>query len=258
MYRSVATANGRNGDWRRFSRRRAEPRSGTALPTPLILYAGDDELNGHQLPDERESYLRIVEGIQDPSVESARETQASAARPAGSRRRRLSPDEERDIARLYADTSTPTSEIRERFGIGESSLYRVVQRHGVALRGRTASSTKPNLPRTQAVAAQGRRSSTARGAKLAAPRSTPRPAEVRVSPRVGERSTRGPARRAAATVGTTSPAGLASSRTGGGARQRFRIRFQGESVFEATDIRDALRQAESLGATEITAVARED
>jgi hypothetical protein len=79
-----------------------------------------------------------------------------------------------------------------------------------------------------------------------------------VSPRVGERSTHGPARRAAATEGTTSLAGLDSLRTGGGARQRFRIRFQGESVFEATDIRDALRQAESLGATEITAVARED
>ncbi len=212
------------------------------------------------MPDERESYLSIVEGIQNTSAESARETRASAARPAGSRRRRLSPDEERDIARLYADASTPTSEIRERFGIGESSLYRVVQRHGVALRGRTASSTKPNLPRTRAAAAQGRRSSTASGAKLAAlrSRSTPRPTEVRVSPRVGERSTRGPARRTAATEGTTSLAGLDSSRTGGGARQRFRIRFQGESVFEATDIRDALRQAESLGATEITAVARED
>jgi hypothetical protein len=39
---------------------------------------------------------------------------------------------------------------------------------------------------------------------------------------------------------------------------RFRVRFQAERVFEATDVRDALRQAETLGATEITAVARED
>ena len=71
-----------------------------------------------------------------------------------------------------------------------------------------------------------------------------------------ERSAGGPDRRVAAAKGNTSLAGLASSRTGGGAQQRFRIQFQGESVVEATDIRDALRQAEELGATEITAVAR--
>ena len=75
---------------------------------------------------------------------------------------------------------------------------------------------------------------------------------------MGERSSRRPGPRAAATEGTTSLAGLVSSRTGGVTSQRFRIRFQGESVFEATDIRDALRQAESLGATEITAKYREN
>jgi transposase-like protein len=196
--------------------------------------------------------------IADTSAESPTEARASATRPAGSRRRRLSPDEQRDIARLYADTSTPTSEIRERFGIGESSLYRVVQRHGVGLRGRSASSATPSLPRTRVPAAQGRRSSTASGANPAASRSRSRPGpiEVGVRPRVVKRSTGSPARRVTATEGTTSLAHLASSRTGGGAQQRFRIQFQAESVVEATDIRDALRQAESLGATEITAVAR--
>jgi hypothetical protein len=44
----------------------------------------------------------------------------------------------------------------------------------------------------------------------------------------------------------------------GSAQQRYRIRFQGERVVEAQDIRDALHQAELLGAIEITAVARED
>ncbi len=86
--------------------------------------------------------MSIVDGSQDTSAVSPTEGLAGATRPAGSRRRRLSPDEERDIARLYADKSTSTSEIRERFGIGESSLYRVVQRHGVGLRGRSASSAK--------------------------------------------------------------------------------------------------------------------
>ena len=202
--------------------------------------------------------MSIVNGGQDTSAESPTEAAASATRRAGSRRRRLSPDEERDIARLYADKSTPTSEIRERFGIGESSLYRVVQRHGVGLRGHSASSPKPSLPLTRVPATGGRSSSTASRAKPAASRSrsTPRPIEVRVRPRVVKPSTGGPARRAAATEGPTSLARLASSRTGGGAQQRFRIQFQGERVVEATDIRDALHQAESLGATEITAVAR--
>jgi hypothetical protein len=55
--------------------------------------------------------LTIVEKVQDASPEN---TQASAATPIkrrGSRRPRLSQDEKREIARLYADTSTSTSEI---------------------------------------------------------------------------------------------------------------------------------------------------
>jgi transposase-like protein len=177
----------------------------------------------------RESELSIVEPTHASSPESAQEAQASAAKPDGSRRRRLSLDEKREIARLYAETGTPTSEIRERFGIGDSSLYRVVQRRGVALRGRTASSTQPNPPPAHAPAAQRPRSSTASGAHPAV--SLP---------------------------ATTSPAERSASQTGGGARHRFRIRFEGERVFEAKDIQDALRQAESFGATEITAVARQD
>src|SRR5438128_2184678 len=46
--------------------------------------------------------------------------------------------------------------------------------------------------------------------------------------------------------------------SGTGKRQQFRILFMAERVVRATDMRDALRQAESLGATEITAVSRED
>jgi len=125
------------------------------------------------------------------------------------RRRRLSQDDERAIARLYAETRTPTAEIRERFGIGESSLYRVVQRHGVALRGRTGPSTtlRSSAPSPKATPAK------AAPAKAAPAQDSP-------------------------------------------AQHRVRIRFQAETVFEATDLRDALRQAESLGATDITAVAR--
>jgi hypothetical protein len=38
--------------------------------------------------------------------------------------------------------------------------------------------------------------------------------------------------------------------------QQFRVAFQVERVFEARDVRDAVRQAEAFGATEIVQVAR--
>src|SRR5438067_13808186 len=56
-------------------------------------------------------------------------------------RRKLNDSQEREVTRLYSETETPVSEISKRFGIGESSVYRVAQRHGAALRGRTATST---------------------------------------------------------------------------------------------------------------------
>jgi transposase-like protein len=200
--------------------------------------------------------LSIVEPTEHTYAENAQE---SRARPNGSRRRRLSEDEKREIARLYAQTSTPTSEIRDRFGIGDSSLYRIVQREGLALRGRTPSSIQPNPSRAQAPTVRRRGSTTIRAEPLAVlqPRSTAATAEVRADVPLDGRSSDGRSRRAVVTGARTSRAEPAAARIGG-AGHRFRIRFQGESVFEATDIRDALRQAEALGATEITAVARED
>jgi transposase-like protein len=211
-----------------------------------------------RMPDARESRLSIVEPAEEISALSAEETPPSAAKRDGSRRRRLNHDEEREIARLYGRTGTPTSEIRARFGIGDSSLYRVVQRLGVALRGRTASSTQPNASRTQAPArARPRRSSNAGGESVSPPRSRAATTEIPASPRVDRRSSRGAAWPASATQATT-PAKRAASQSGGSAGQRFQIRFEGESVFDATDILDALRQAQSLGAVEILAVSRED
>src|SRR6266849_8938782 len=87
-----------------------------------------------------ENQLSIVESVQAVSTEGAPETQENKLNPGGARRRRLSTDEGREIARLYAETNTLTSDIRARFGIGESSLYRIVQRQGIPLRGRTFSS----------------------------------------------------------------------------------------------------------------------
>src|SRR4030088_771814 len=72
-------------------------------------------------------------------------------------RRKLSDQQEREVTRLYAETETPVSEISKRFGIGESSVYRVAQRHGAALRGRstttTSGSTSAPASRPRAAAA---------------------------------------------------------------------------------------------------------
>jgi transposase-like protein len=145
-------------------------------------------------------------------------------------RRRLSVDQQREIARLYAETSTPTSEIRKRFGIGESSLYRIVQGQGVPLRGRGGSSTPTEAP---APAAQP-------GAAAALP------------PVLARGGGRGAVRRA-----TPSASRRTASAPAGG-RGQFRIQFWGERVIQARDIRDALRQAESLGGLEVTSITRED
>ena len=95
------------------------------------------------LREKEESHLTVVEEVQNVSSANAQGPVASAIKTRGSRRPRLSLDEKREIARLYADTSTSTSEICARLGIGESSLYRIVQLQGLRLRGRTASSTPP-------------------------------------------------------------------------------------------------------------------
>ena len=50
--------------------------------------------------------LSIVEPARDVSTEGAHETQGNKVKPGGARRRRLSTDEGREIARLYAETNT--------------------------------------------------------------------------------------------------------------------------------------------------------
>src|SRR5579859_6761520 len=83
--------------------------------------------------------------------EPSRGTPANGAKGT---RRKLNDQQEREVTRLYAETETPVSEISKRFGIGESSVYRVAQRHGAKLRGRTATtaSATPRAARATAAA----------------------------------------------------------------------------------------------------------
>src|SRR6185503_730330 len=75
-----------------------------------------------------------------------------------SARRKLTDEQEREVTRLYSQTETPVPDISKQFGIGESSVYRVVERHGATLRGRTpktasaAAATKPTARRASAAA----------------------------------------------------------------------------------------------------------
>ena len=162
--------------------------------------------------------------VEDIAAQTAHQAQPGDSRPEPATRRRLSPEQQREVARLYAESTTPTSEIRKQFGIGESSLYRIVQRQGVPLRGRSGSPHQPAPSRVEASDTGRRRSSTA---------------SVRASHR------------------TPSVDGRVSA-PGSSSRGQFRVAFQAERVIKARDVWEALHQAESLGAIEVTAITRED
>jgi len=49
----------------------------------------------------------------------------------------MSLNEQAEIARVYAEGTASPADIRQRFGIAPSVLYRVLRTHGVALRGRS-------------------------------------------------------------------------------------------------------------------------
>src|SRR6476619_5717672 len=84
-------------------------------------------------------------------TETSAEPRSGGEGATGSRRK-LTEEQEREVTRLYAETDTPVSEISKRFGIGESSVYRVAQRHGAALRGRSTTTPKA-APKPRAAAA---------------------------------------------------------------------------------------------------------
>jgi transposase-like protein len=203
--------------------------------------------------------LTVVEEGQEASSESTQELNGAATtrRP---RRPKVSLDEGREIARLYADGSMPTSEIRARFGIGESSLYRIIQQQGTPLRGHSSAAVAPaKQPASGAKTGRKRASSDGRrdSAPLVASRSTGAAAE----PVGASAPVRGGGSRRRTSVAeprtTASPVAIVRAQASSNGT-RFRVRYLGERVFEAQSIHDALRQAEALGATEIMAVARAD
>src|SRR5579864_4643095 len=128
-------------------------------------------------------------------------TGAESGAGATGSRRKLSEDQEREVTRLYSETETPVSEISKRFGIGESSVYRVAQRHGAKLRGRTATGGASGGTAAAGGARRGRRPGARAASTTAAARTT------------GGRRGRAPGTgRAAATRAAASSAGTTTGR----------------------------------------------
>jgi transposase-like protein len=183
-------------------------------------------------------------------------------------RRRLNDQQEQEVARLYAETETPIADISRRFGIGESSVYRVAQRHGAALRGRTATSSKSSSPDTRAAAAAVRPAAAAMRGRAAKPQASVG-ATVRTTSALRERSAvsesgnaprtaaspaaraQPPARRTSATTRGRGAGATATLATVVAPRLEFRVSYVAVQVIKAANIADAIRLTEAAGAIDI-------
>ena len=163
------------------------------------------------------------------------------------RRPRLTESEQEEVVRLYQEATTSTGEIRERFGIGDSSLYRLLQKHGVPLRGRapsaasaTAAGAAAATPAagTSSAASSSRRASTRRSSRTrtAAPRSVKAPAAVATAP---------------------STSTVSATPSTNGTSHAFSVSFRAVRIVEADSVLDVVRELERLGATDIEEISRQ-
>ncbi len=181
--------------------------------------------------------------------------------------RKLTADQERELTRQYAETSAPIADIARTFSLSEVSVGRIAKRNGAASRRRRAATgdMTPDAPTGPVSARRGRRRRTDAEPQVVTETKTggeTRGRGRRAAEGVGLPTTR--RRRAVSAVGgaadvpASSAPETASPVAGGGVRRHFRIRFFAETVVEAEDVRDALGQAEALGATDITGIVQED
>jgi transposase-like protein len=143
-------------------------------------------------------------------------------------RHRLTRDQQSEIAQQYAEGATTVADIARQFDISEVSVYRTLRNQGVSLRGRASSGSA------------GARGNAASGA-------APRRAAARNGASTGRRSRQ---------------SGAAASRAVGATAQtqtqtQFAVQFRAEQVVQAASIRDALRQVEALGATDVLEITQD-
>jgi transposase-like protein len=206
------------------------------------------------------------EKVPEPGSDVQAPTAAKTTRSLGPRRK-LTDEQEREVTRLYAETSMPVPEISRQFGIGESSVYRVVERHGATLRGHAPVATQqPPTPAEARPQPTGSSPSLSAGRRSGKP-SAPRPSTARAprasasqgvktsslrptSPAVKGATAAHATRRSSAARAPQTPPTAPTS----GSRRQFRVSFLAEKIVEAENIRGAIRQAEALGATEVTGI----
>ena len=145
----------------------------------------------------------------------------------------MSLNDEREIARLYADPSTPTSEIRARFNISDSSLYRIVQRQGTPLRGHRSAAKASATPRAPERNTH-RKHTSSDGRQAPAPLAAAR-SNVAVAEHVSgiASATRGRSAPRRSVAQQRMPASLVPIARSNSTGTRFRILYVGERVFEA-------------------------
>jgi transposase-like protein len=222
---------------------------------------------------------------------------ATASTPTGrggrSPLRKLSEEQELELTRLYSQTETSVPEIATRFNVGESSVYRISQRHGAKLRSRGADARPRRTAAAKPAAAASSSASTAQARPASgttatrAPRGRPRrtaaatiTAAAAATPATGTRRRRGSAGGAVAAATTSGTSTLARRRAASTTTRRgttaargrrgtarsaqataisvtagsYRVVFQTELVIHASSIQDAIRQAEARGARDISSV----
>jgi hypothetical protein len=227
-----------------------------------------DERSRHQEPEEAMATTTTDPATGHDQAQATPATTPPLIRPRGVFPvRKLSDEQEREVARLYAETPTPLGQIGLRFGIAQTSVARIAQRRGAALRSQTisramashtpgpiaAADTDPATESEQklirpAPAAQPTVAPTARG---------PKPATVKrqTAPAAHRPRSEAPAANSAPVPTATRrsrTAGLASSTE----HRQFVVTFAAEQILEAESALDALRQAQARGTTEVTSIVR--
>jgi len=248
----------------------------------------DDAVAGDQVPEQHQEEAMTVtttEPVSEPGTAHDKTSETPETTPAPTRPkgvfplRKLTDEQEHEVTRLYADTTTPLVEIGRRFGIGQTSVARIAQRRGAPLRSPTIS---------RAMAADRPGPAAADAGPALEPETTPvQPEQVESEPAAqragaptvahGPRSVTGRRRPAPVArrpraqapvqtpVATAAPALIATrrQRTGAGVAgasllRRFVVTLTAHQVLEASSALDALQQAQARGATEVTAIVRTD
>ena len=229
-----------------------------SVPEPLRAVPTDTAAAPSQpeAPEQREN--SEDEHLTTSETPTIIETSATRSR---SPLRKLSDEQELEVARLYRDTETSVPEIARQFGIGESSVYRVSQKHGASTRTAAAGGQRANGRRAASAPVTGSSPSVSAGSSTLAPRGR-RAGPTRRST-VGQPATRRRTSQARAASLSRTASAPASSRTtsgaeSGSAARRYRVAYTASVVVEVGSVKLAIERAEAQGAIDIISVERAD